>query len=315
MYDWSDIRFFLAVARGGSTLAAARELRVNQTTVVRRIEAMEAALKTKLFVRHQDGYRLSEAGANLLAQAERVATEAETLERLADQRNRTLSGAIRVTTFEKFASLILTPMLAEFIELYPDVKVEVICADHRLDLARGDAEIAIRAGNLPNEPGIVVRKLADDPWSVYCSPAYAEKHGVPRCGGDLNEHWVVGADGHIAALNPFVWLAKAAPCAKVRSVCNSVANALAAIKAGHGVGPLPQIVVHGATENLIECFALPDLDSGFYLATRADVKDVPRIRAFSEFIVERIAVAKPILEGRSEPDIVQIPSSNEARKN
>jgi DNA-binding transcriptional LysR family regulator len=298
MYDWSDVRFFLAVARGGSTLAAARALRVNQTTVVRRIEAMETALKTRLFVRHQDGYRLSESGAGLLAQAERVAAEAETLERLAAGRNRTLSGAIRVTTFEKLASLVLTPMLAEFIELYPEVKVEVICADHRLDLARGDAEIAIRAGNLPNEPGIVVRKLADDPWSIYCSAAYAAKHGMPKCGDDLNSHWIIGADGHIAALNPFTWMSKTAPRAKVRSVCNSVANTLAAIRAGHGVGPLPRIIVYGAETDLIECFALPDLDSGFYLATRADVKDYPRIKAFSEFIVTRMATAKPILEGR-----------------
>jgi DNA-binding transcriptional LysR family regulator len=303
MYDWSDVKFFLAVARGGSTLAAARVLRVNQTTVVRRIEALEAALNTQLFVRNQDGYRMSEAGSELLAQAERVATEAETLERLAALRGRSHAGIIRVTTFEKFASLVLTPMLAEFIELYPEVKVEVICADHRLDLARGDAEIAIRAGNLPNEPGIVVRTLADDPWAVYCSPGYAAKHGVPRCGDDLNSHWIIGADGHMSKLNPLIWLAKAAPRARVRSVCNSVVNTLAAIKAGHGIGLLPKIVVYGAEADLIECFALPDLDSGFYLATREDMKDVPRIKALSEFIVARMAAAKPILEGR--PDAIK----------
>jgi DNA-binding transcriptional LysR family regulator len=300
MYDWSDVKFFLAVARGGSTLAAARVLRVNQTTVVRRIEALEAALKTQLFVRNQDGYRLSEAGVELLAQAERVAAEAEALERLAAQRSRSLSGVIRVTTIENLASLILTPMLAEFMELHPDVKVEVICADHRLDLARGDAEIAIRAGNLPNEPGIVVRRLADDPWSVYCSPTYAVKHGVPKCGEDVNDHWMIGTEGHIGKLTPFIWLAKAAPRAKVRSVCNGIVNTVAAIKAGYGVGPLPKIAVFGAETELVECFAVPEFDSGFYLATRADMKEVPRIKAFGEFLVARMAGAKPILEGRSE---------------
>ena len=300
MYDWSDVKFFLAVARGGSTLAAARVLSVNQTTVVRRIEALEAALNTKLFARNQDGYRLSEAGVELLAQAERVAAEAETLERLAALRGRKLSGVIRVTTMENVASRILTPMLAEFVELYPEVKVEVICADHRLDLARGDAEIAIRAGNLPNEPGIVVRRLADDPWSVYCSPAYAAKHGVPKCGDDLNSHWIVGIEGSFSKLTPFIWFANAAPRARVRHVCNSGPNIVAAIKAGHGVGPLPKIAVYGAESDLIECFALPDLDSGFYLATRVDMKDVPRIKAFSEFLVARVAAAKPILEGRSD---------------
>jgi DNA-binding transcriptional LysR family regulator len=86
----------------------------------------------------------------------------------------------------------------------------------------------------------------------------------------------------------------------VRNVCNSGANMLAAIKAGHGVGLLPKITVYGAETDLIECFAVPEFDSGFYLATRADLKDVPRIRAFSEFIVERIGAAKPILEGRQD---------------
>jgi DNA-binding transcriptional LysR family regulator len=298
MYDWSDVKFFLAVARGGSTLAAARALRVNQTTVVRRIEALEAALNTRLFDRNQDGYRLSEAGTELLAQAERVASEADTLERLAEQRGRNLSGAIRLTTMENLASRILTPVLGEFIERYPDIKVEVICADHRLDLARGDADIAIRAGSLPSEPGIVVRKLADDPWAIYCSPAYAAKRGAPKSADELNDHAIIGAEGHIAGLAPYLWLTKAAPRAAVRTVCNSIVNLRAAIKAGHGVGPLPQLLIDHAETDLIECFALPDLESGFYLVTRADLKDVPRMKAFSEFLVARMAAAKPILEGR-----------------
>jgi len=298
MYDWSDVKFFLAIARAGSTLAAARDLRVNQTTVVRRIEALEAGLKTTLFDRNQDGYRLSEAGTELLAQAERVAMEAQTLERLAAQRGRHLSGAVRVTTMDTFANLVLMPMLADFIELHPDIKIELICADHRLDLARGDADIAIRAGTLPNEPGIVVRKLADDPWAVYCSPSYAAKRGIPRCGDDLNAHAIIGAEGHVANLSPFIWLTQAAPHATVRSSCSSVVSTLAAIRAGHGVGPLPQIALWIGNSDLIECFALPQFDSGYYLATRADMKEVPRIKAFSEFIVARIAGAKPILEGK-----------------
>jgi DNA-binding transcriptional LysR family regulator len=302
MYDWSDVRFFLAVAQSGSTLAASRVLRVNQTTVVRRIEALEEALNTRLFDRNQDGYRLSEAGRELLAQAERVALEAETLERLAAQRSRKLSGAIRVTTMENLASLVLAPMLAEFIERYPDIKVEVICADHRLDLARGDADIAIRAGSMPTEPGLVVRRLADDPWSVYCSRTYAANRGVPTCGEDLNNHSIIGAEGRIAKLAPFVWLTNAAPRAKVWCVCNSIANSFAVIKTGQAVGPLPKIVVSGAEADVIECFALPEVESGFYLATRAELKDVPRIRAFSEFVVAHMAAAKPILEGRRASD-------------
>jgi DNA-binding transcriptional LysR family regulator len=163
MYDWGDLRFFLAAARAGSTLGAARELMVNQTTVARRIAALEEALGARLFDRHQDGYRLSEAGAAILAQAEHVAVEAETLERLVAQRSRQLSGVIRVTTVESVANMMLTPWLTEFMDLYPDIRVEVIVTDLRLDLPRGEADIAIRAGYMPKGSGIVVRKLADAP--------------------------------------------------------------------------------------------------------------------------------------------------------
>src|SRR5258708_1826183 len=166
MYDWGDLRFFLAAARAGSTLGAARELRVNQTTVARRIAALEDALGARLFDRHQDGYRLSEAGTAILGQAEHVAAEAETLERLIAQRSRQLSGVIRVTTVEIIANMMLTPWLSEFMDLYPDIRVEVIVTDQRLDLSRGEADIAIRAGYMPTGSGVVVRKLADAPWAL-----------------------------------------------------------------------------------------------------------------------------------------------------
>ena len=131
MYDWGDLRFFLATARRGSTLAAARELGVNQTTIARRIGALETALSIRLVHRNRDGYRLTEAGAAIVAQAERVANEAEAVERLVEQRKRDLAGVIRVTAPAIFAEIVLTRWLADFIDIYPDIQVELIAAEHR----------------------------------------------------------------------------------------------------------------------------------------------------------------------------------------
>jgi DNA-binding transcriptional LysR family regulator len=284
MYDWGDLRFFLATARKGSTLAAARDLGVNQTTIARRITALEMALSVRLFDRHRDGYRLSEAGAAIFPQAERIATEAEAVERLVAQRQRDLSGVIRVTTTEEFAEIVLTPWLAEFIELYPDIKVEVIATHRCLDLARGEADIAIRATRRPHEPDSSVRKLADAEWGVFCSRRYAAKRGTPRCPDDLNEHLFIGADGTLATLDMFVWLAKVAPGVKVRSVCNTISNMLVAVKTGHGIAVLPRDIGN-AQSDLIELFPLPKMNFGWYLVTRQALKDVPRVKAFSQFIV------------------------------
>ena len=298
MQEWSDLKFFLATARTGSTLAAARELGVNQTTVARRIDALEAALSMRLFDRNRDGYRLTEEGTAILAQAERVATEVDTLKRLAAQRNRHVSNVIRVTTVEDVANVILTPWLSEFIDLHPGIKVEMVATEGCLDLARGEADIAIRASPKLTESGLVVRKLADGRWTLYCSRSYAEKRGVPSCVEDLDGHLIIGAEGTSAKVDPSNWLAKVAPRATIRSVCSTVPNTLVAIKAGHGVGALPTPVGIGHPD-LIACFNIPGFDFGYYLVTPESLKNVPCVKAFTAFIVSRAPALKRALEGET----------------
>ncbi|MBP0446129.1 LysR family transcriptional regulator [Roseomonas sp. SSH11] len=297
MYDWGDLRFLLAVAEEGSTLSAARALGVNQTTVARRIAALEAALGLKLFDRRQDGYRPSEAGQALLAQAGRVREEAETLSQLASRHRRALAGVIRVTTTEGLANSVFTPWLADFTDAYPDIRVEMIADERRLDLARGEADIAIRATKAPEGAGIVARRIADAPWAVYCSRGYAARRGMPADAATLEAHVVIGADGALAGVDPFAWLSRVAPRAPVRTVCSSIVNMVFAIRAGNGLGPLPCAMA--ATEpELVECFPLPDFGYRLFLLTREELKDLPRIRAFNDFIVARAISMRDIIEGR-----------------
>ena len=295
MYDWGDLKVFIAVARAGSTLAAARELGVNQTTVARRVAALEVALGARLFDRHQDGYRLSECGRQILAQAERVEVEAETLGRLIAQRRRDLSGVLRVTTPEIFANFWLTPWLAAFMDQYPEIQVEVVATDQRLDLVRGEADIAVRAGAMPTDPGLVVRRLSDYHWTLCCSQSYAEKYGVPSSGEALNDHFVIGSDGPLSRLAPHAWLAQNAPRAKRRSTCSSVANMIAAVKAGHGVGFLPDTVLMVETD-VVECFPLPGSKYSFYIVMPEAMKDQPRVRVFCDFLIARANTAKHLME-------------------
>ncbi|MFC7735155.1 LysR family transcriptional regulator [Roseomonas sp. GCM10028921] len=296
-YDWGDLRFLLAVVREGSTLSAAKHLGVNQTTVARRVAALEAALGVTLFDRRQDGYRPSEAGQVLLGQAARVGEEAETLARLAARHRRALAGVIRVTTTEGLANSVFTPWLADFTEAYPDIRVEMIADERRLDLARGEADIAIRATKAPDGAGIVARRIADAPWGVYCSRGYAARRGMPAEPSALEGHLLIGADGALATVDPFAWLARAAPGATVRTVCSSIVNMVFAIRAGSGVGPLP-CAMAAAEPELVECFPMPHFGYRLFLLTRAELKDLPRIRAFNDFIVARAASMRHVIEGR-----------------
>jgi DNA-binding transcriptional LysR family regulator len=145
MQEWGDLKFFLATARMGSTLGAARELRVNQTTVARRIDALETALGVHLFDRNRDGYRLSEGGTAILGQAERIAAEVESLGRLAARHSRHLSKVVRVTTTEAIADIILTPWLTEFITLLRSLEPR----QARLNLRRFDRLALERFGAVP----------------------------------------------------------------------------------------------------------------------------------------------------------------------
>ena len=123
--DWNDLRCFLAVARGGSTLAAGRALRVSQTTIARRIAALEEAVKLTLFEKRQAGYALTPEGVELLSHAEAVESAAQGFESAASASTRDLSGNVRVTTEEIFAVTLLAPMLRELRELHPNIRIEL----------------------------------------------------------------------------------------------------------------------------------------------------------------------------------------------
>jgi DNA-binding transcriptional LysR family regulator len=294
--DWNDLPHFLAVARSGSTLAAAERLRVNQSTVARRIAALEQALGLALFARSRAGYRLTEAGEELLPAAEQVEREAETVQRLAEQRLRRLAGTVRVTASEALANTFLNPCLREFNELYPDVRIEVEIADRSLDIARGEADVALRAGVQKGEGAIVVRKLRDLEWSIYCSRDYARRSGCPQCIEDLRGHALVDGDGSAAALPGILWLKRHAGTERIVARSNSLTHLAAAVRAGLGLGALPCSIGEPDPE-LVRCLEPPrELDSALWLVTRADIKDEPRVRTFTDFISARTVSMRHLFE-------------------
>ncbi len=287
VFDWDDLRIFTAVAQRGSTVAASRLLEISQTTVARRLDRLERRLGVPLFQRLQCGCRLTASGADLLPFAERVQAEAEVFADRATQRIRGLSGIIRVTTNEVFANHILTPALAEFAELHPHVRVQLIVTNEMLDLLKGEADIALRVGVRPTGDGLLVRKLGVSSWTFYCSRQYAAAEGIPKSLDDLKLRSMVAGEGNIANAPAIKWVLDNCPPSKIQSFSNSLSNLVVAIQTGLGVGPLPIIV--GDCADLIRCFAPPRVfDGEVLLVSRTDLNDLPPVRAFKEFIAPRI---------------------------
>jgi DNA-binding transcriptional LysR family regulator len=299
MFDWNDLRYFLAVARTGSTLAASRALAVDATTVARRVGELERAIGMRLFDKRQTGYVLTEAGLELRATAERVEAEATAFAEQAGAIGRRISGVIRVTTNEGLANVIMAPALNAFRRLHPDVRIDLIVDERRLDLMRGAADVALRTGTRPTETGLVGRRLPPVAWAVYCGRDYADP---PTCADDLGQHPLIGAEGPIAALPGWTWLQQAAPEAEIVASSSSVTNLISAVRAGLGLSVLPCFLAD-PDAGLVRCTdPIKGAQSDLWLVTREDLRDVRRVRAFVDFLAAHIASLRSLLSGESSRD-------------
>ena len=297
MFEWSDLRHFLAVARHGSTLAAARALGVNQSTVHRRLAELERRVGHPLVLRHPTGYRLTETGQSLLPYAQSVENAVIALERRIDGLDTGLEGTIRLTCPEPIvARLTASPLLERFHQRYPGLRVEFAMSDRYLDLARGEADVALRSGD-PDDPDLVGRKIADSVWAVYASKSYVQHHGRPDSAADLARHSLVGFDGTMAGHRAAKWLAEVAPGATIAARNNSVLGVLLAVKSGVGVAPLPTTIAD-TDEDLVQVLPpVPALARGWYLLAHPSLRHTPRIAAFFDFIVEELPAVRSILMG------------------
>lgn len=295
MFDWSDLRYFLAVARHGSTLAASRALGVNQSTVHRRIAELERRIGGPLMLRHPVGYRLTEFGEALLPAAEAIETSVTALERRIVAYRSDLAGTIRLTVPEPLVSRIVgSALLDMFHARYPALRIEFVMSDRYLDLSKGEADVALRSGE-PDDEALVGRKIADSIWAVYGSRSYVQQHGAPQRIEDIGRHAIVGFDGMLINHRAAKWLAAIAPGANIAARNNSVLGVLHAVKSGIGIAPLPTTIAD-MDDDLVRILPpVPELTRGWYLLTHPELRQTPRIRAFFDFVVEKLDMVRPIL--------------------
>lgn len=298
MLDWNDLRYFLAVARGGSTLAAGRALRVSQTTVARRVHALEQVLGFPLFDRRQAGYNLTTEGADLLERAAAVEAAAGAFQEASTAFGRDLSGTVRLTTQEIFANTLLAPMLRELHERHPEIVIEVDTQQELLELGEGQAEIALRSTASESPAGTVGRRLCIDDWTLYCSRDYAERHGRPRNRADLRNHAIIGGGGGKLWLHYEAWLRKLGLEDRVAMHHSSSTGLLSGVRSGFGLGVLP-CVVADAEPDLVRCLP-PRSDHGreMWLLTHERVRHTPRVRLVIDFLYDRLSRHVRELESR-----------------
>jgi DNA-binding transcriptional LysR family regulator len=288
VFDWSDLRYFLAVAREGSTLAAARALRTSQTTVARRVAALEAQMKQPLFDRRQAGYALTPAGEALLPHAEQVEQAARRFGEAAAAHARELSGTVRITSEDIYMNGLVAPLLRELHELQPDIVIEVDAGQEMRDLGAGEADIALRSSSKSQPTRLVGRQLGKDDWTLYCSREYASRRGLPTSAEDLKHHAIVGGGGGNLWRHYQAWLRQLGLEEQVAMHHANSTGLLSAVRSGFGIAVLPCIVAD-ADADLIRCIEpRPDHGRIMWLLTHERVRREPRVRAVMDFLGDRL---------------------------
>jgi DNA-binding transcriptional LysR family regulator len=232
--SWELYRSFLAVFREGSLSGAARAIRLTQPTVGRHVDALEAALGTPLFTRSQNGLRPTPLASALVSHVEAMASAAGALRRAASGEALGERGAVRVTAPDILGVEVLPPAFASFREAHPGIDVELVLSNRAADLARREADIAVRTVK-PTQASLVARKLSAVRIRLHAHPRYLQVHGTPRSLDALRSHPLIGFDtaASVRALPKM-------PVEVTRELfafrCDSDVGQYAALKAGFGVG-------------------------------------------------------------------------------
>jgi DNA-binding transcriptional LysR family regulator len=281
--DWNDLRYFLAVRRAGTLAGAARALKVEHSTVSRRLAALEEALGVRLFLRGPDGFTSTPAGDQIAPLAESMESAVTAIDRQVAGGDERVEGTVRLTTSEVFSGFVVR-RLGRLRARHPELLVEVLSGNQPLDLAHGEADLALRI--MPtNDPDLLARKVVDCGWAMYAAAGYVEQRGAPPSAEDLAGHDVLGFDDTMAAVPGAKWLAAHGAGAHVVLRGNSIMSVLNACLAGMGVTVLPCFLGDG--EPTLVRVAPAVLGSRpMFLVVHPDLARVARVRVVMDFIVE-----------------------------
>lgn len=286
MLDWNDLRYFLAVARTGSTLAASKQLKVSQATVSRRVTVLEDVIGVKLFVRKPSGYSLTPRGESVLPAAESVEAAILSFSDSIAAEARRLAGTVRLTTVESAANAWVIPALGLLRARYPDLRVEIITSDQNLDLLRGEADMALRFGKKPIEESLIVRHLTDMQETFYANEELVARLGMPTNLAEMSRFPLIASvdrDGLISR-----WLTEHLPDAEIAHRANTLSSIIASVRSGIGASILP-CLMGDDTRGLVRLLPpIAELTTPGWMVTTDSARRQPHIRAVIDFVVEQI---------------------------
>ncbi len=291
--DWDDVRSFLAIARARSLSGAARDLGVRQSTMSRRLDALEAKAGARLLQRTPSGYELTALGEAVLGNAERMEVEAMAVDRIVQGRDVELTGVVRVTTVEFVSDMLMPEVVRRLHARYPGITVDVLSDPRSFNLSRREADLAIRMVRFEGNQ-MVSRRIATVTSALYASADYLARHDVAAPGSDHAIVTVLEDQLHLAEAR---WLEAQFPGARAALRSNSRSTQLAAVAAGLGIACLPCMMADAipGVVRLDRADTPPPRE--VWLGVHADLRHMPRIRAVIDALDEVFAGNRERLAG------------------
>lgn len=282
---WDDLKLLLAIGRAGSLAGAARALKVNHSTVFRRLQSCETALGVRVFDRSDGGYRATAEGEQILAHAEAMDAQVQALERTVAGKDFRLAGTIRITAAANLVSAYVAPLLPLFHAQYPDIRVELLAGDRAYDLTRREADLALRATNSP-PPYLVGRRVCTLPWWVFAASAPGVGAQLPTTMSELADFPLIGPEASLLRLPEFTWMQANFPESSFVARASDLDSIAALTRTGLGLSILP---IDQRQPGLQALFPVdPEFSEGLWLLLHPDLRKLQRLTAFSDFLIEHL---------------------------
>jgi len=275
MENWDEVRTAYQVVKHGTVSGAAHVLGVHHATVIRHIDALEGRLGVKLFQRHPRGYTATEAGRDLARVAQATDDQLSQLGARIKGQGAAVTGELVITTLPGFSPW-LVPLVASFQMAHQGLRVRYLTGQRLFRLEYGEAHVAIRAGDKPQEPDNVAQRFAELEVALYASPAYVERRGLPT-EHDLHTHDFAGGDSARARAPFMKWMSHHIPPDRVVFRTTDERGVGEAVRAGLGLGFLP---VRDGTDLIQIAAPRPDWRVKLWLVSHVDLHRTAKVQAF-----------------------------------
>jgi DNA-binding transcriptional LysR family regulator len=291
MFDWNNLHVFLELARRGRLGPTARRLRIDHTTVSRRVAELERSLDQKLFDRTADGFVLTEAGTRLQPLAEAMEQQALLI---ATGKTASPAGSVRVASMEGFGSQYVAQYLPSLAALYPELLVELVTSPNLVNLSKREADVSL-SFTPPRGPRLQVRQIGSFALFLYAAPAYLAAHGCPAMPEDLVAHRFVDYVEDVVQIPEVLWLHELVSHPRVCFRSSSLQAQAAAAAAGAGLVALPSFAGEADPRLVPVLKRSVRTERPIYLGVHEDLAWIPRVRVVVRVLEEQVAADRGFL--------------------